>query len=181
MVAIESWLERADADAILVVGDVNSTVACALVGAKAGIPVGHVEAGLRSFDRRMPEEINRVVVDTLATWLFTPSADADENLLAEGVEPERIHLVGNVMVDSLHYALPSIRQRSTLDDLRGDARGVRVGHVAPTGARRQSGTAHRRGEHARLRWASTSRSCFRCTRGHGRCSNAATSISIPAR
>jgi UDP-N-acetylglucosamine 2-epimerase (non-hydrolysing) len=117
MVALESWLERTDTDAILVVGDVNSTVACALVGAKAGIPVGHVEAGLRSFDRTMPEEINRVLVDTLATWLFTPSVDADENLLAEGVEPERIHLVGNVMIDSLHYALPLIRRRSILADL----------------------------------------------------------------
>lgn len=117
MVAIESWLESADADAVLVVGDVNSTVACALVAAKAGIPVGHVEAGLRSFDRTMPEEINRVMVDALATWLFTPSADGDENLLAEGVEPERIHLVGNVMVDSLYYALPAARRRSTLADL----------------------------------------------------------------
>ncbi|HVQ76780.1 MAG TPA: UDP-N-acetylglucosamine 2-epimerase (non-hydrolyzing) [Candidatus Binatia bacterium] len=117
MVAIETWLESADADALLVVGDVNSTVACALVAAKAGIPVGHVEAGLRSFDRSMPEEINRVMVDALATWLFTPSADGDENLRAEGVEPERIHLVGNVMVDSLYYALPEARRRSTVADL----------------------------------------------------------------
>jgi UDP-N-acetylglucosamine 2-epimerase (non-hydrolysing) len=117
MVAFESWLDGADADALLVVGDVNSTVACALVAAKAGIPIGHVEAGLRSFDRTMPEEINRVMVDALATWLFTPSADGDENLLAEGVEPERIHLVGNVMVDSLCYALPEARRRSTLANL----------------------------------------------------------------
>jgi UDP-N-acetylglucosamine 2-epimerase (non-hydrolysing) len=117
MVALESWLESAGADALLVVGDVNSTVACALVAAKAGIPVGHVEAGLRSFDRTMPEEINRVVVDALSTWLFTPSADGDENLLAEGVEPGRIHLVGNVMVDSLHYALPEARKRTILNDL----------------------------------------------------------------
>jgi UDP-N-acetylglucosamine 2-epimerase (non-hydrolysing) len=117
MVAIESWLEHAAADAVLVVGDVNSTVACALVAAKAGIPVGHVEAGLRSFDRTMPEEINRVLVDALATWLFTPSADGNENLLAEGVEPDRIHLVGNVMVDSLYYALPQALARPTLSDL----------------------------------------------------------------
>jgi UDP-N-acetylglucosamine 2-epimerase (non-hydrolysing) len=117
MVAIENWLAENDADALLVVGDVNSTVACALVAAKMGIPVGHVEAGLRSFDRAMPEEINRVVVDALATWLFTPSADGDENLLAEGVEPERIHLVGNVMVDSLHYALPKALCRSIVADL----------------------------------------------------------------
>src|SRR4051794_8795698 len=117
MVVIEGWLQQADADALLVVGDVNSTVACALVASKAGIPVGHVEAGLRSFDRTMPEEINRVVVDALATWLFTPSADGDENLRAEGVEPGRVHLVGNVMVDSLHYAMPAVRRRSTLADL----------------------------------------------------------------
>jgi UDP-N-acetylglucosamine 2-epimerase (non-hydrolysing) len=117
MVAFEAWLKRVDADAVLVVGDVNSTVACALVAAKAGIPVGHVEAGLRSFDRSMPEEINRVLVDALATWLFTPSADGDENLLAEGAEPERIHLVGNVMVDSLYYALPEARRRSIVADL----------------------------------------------------------------
>lgn len=117
MVGIEQWLQGADADALLVVGDVNSTVACALVAAKAGVPIGHVEAGLRSFDRAMPEEINRVLVDALATWLFTPSADADENLLAEGVEPARIHLVGNVMIDSLYYALPQIAARSCLTDL----------------------------------------------------------------
>lgn len=117
MVALENWLKTADADALLVVGDVNSTVACALVAAKAGIPVGHVEAGLRSFDRTMPEEINRVVVDSLATWLFTPSADADENLHAEGVEPQRIHRVGNVMVDSLHYGLQAARRRSIISDL----------------------------------------------------------------
>jgi UDP-N-acetylglucosamine 2-epimerase (non-hydrolysing) len=117
MVAIENWLAGTAADAMLVVGDVNSTVACALVAAKARIPVGHVEAGLRSFDRTMPEEINRVVVDALATWLFTPSADGNENLLAEGVEPARIHLVGNVMVDSLYYALPQARNRTILADL----------------------------------------------------------------
>jgi UDP-N-acetylglucosamine 2-epimerase (non-hydrolysing) len=117
MVAFEEWLAGADADAVLVVGDVNSTIACALVAAKAGVPVGHVEAGLRAFDRTMPEEINRVLVDNLATWLFTPSADADENLMFEGVEPERIHRVGNVMVDSLLQALPRAGQRTVLADL----------------------------------------------------------------
>jgi UDP-N-acetylglucosamine 2-epimerase (non-hydrolysing) len=117
MIAFEEWLTDAGVDAVLVVGDVNSTVACALVAAKAGVPVGHVEAGLRAFDRSMPEEINRVLVDSLATWLFTPSADADENLGFEGVEPERIHRVGNVMVDSLLQALPRARQRTVLADL----------------------------------------------------------------
>jgi UDP-N-acetylglucosamine 2-epimerase (non-hydrolysing) len=117
MVAFEEWLAHAGVDAVLVVGDVNSTIACALVAAKAGVPVGHVEAGLRAFDRTMPEEINRVLVDSLATWLFTPSADADENLLFEGVEPGRIHRVGNVMVDSLLQALPRAKERTVLTDL----------------------------------------------------------------
>jgi UDP-N-acetylglucosamine 2-epimerase (non-hydrolysing) len=94
-------------DWVLVVGDVNSTLACALVCAKLGVRVAHVEAGLRSRDRRMPEEVNRVLTDQLSDLLLTPSADADRNLLAEGVPPERIRLVGNVMIDSLlkHLAL----------------------------------------------------------------------------
>ena len=114
MTAFESWLRgQADIDAVLVVGDVNSTVACALVAAKAEIPLGHVEAGLRSFDRSMPEEVNRVVVDSLATWLFTPAPEADENLAAEGVAPERIVRVGNVMVDSLLATVGRARDRGT--------------------------------------------------------------------
>ena len=88
-------------DWVLVVGDVNSTLACALVCSKLGVPVAHVEAGLRSRDRTMPEEINRLVTDQLADLLLTPSEDADRNLLAEGIAPERIKLVGNVMIDSL--------------------------------------------------------------------------------
>ncbi len=101
MVAFERWVDEHRPDAVIVVGDVNSTAACAMVAAKAGIPVAHLEAGLRSFDRTMPEEVNRIVVDGLSTWHLTPSADADVNLLAEGVDPSRIHLVGNIMVDSL--------------------------------------------------------------------------------
>jgi len=88
-------------DSILVVGDVNSTMACTLVGSKLRIPVAHVEAGLRSFDRAMPEEINRLVTDALADLLFTTSRDADENLAREGVRAEKIHFVGNVMIDTL--------------------------------------------------------------------------------
>ncbi len=86
---------------VLVVGDVNGTVAAALVAAKLGIPVGHVEAGLRSGDWSMPEEVNRVVTDALSDLLFTPSADADENLEREGKPAHRVHRVGNVMIDSL--------------------------------------------------------------------------------
>jgi UDP-N-acetylglucosamine 2-epimerase (non-hydrolysing) len=93
-------------DLVLVYGDVNSTAAASLVCAKLLIPIGHVEAGLRSFDRTMPEEINRIVTDRLADLLFTPSADGNENLEKEGVDPKRIHLVGNVMIDTLVRMLP---------------------------------------------------------------------------
>ncbi|MFY9844587.1 MAG: UDP-N-acetylglucosamine 2-epimerase (non-hydrolyzing) [Terriglobales bacterium] len=94
-------------DVVLVYGDVNSTVASALVCAKLGVRVGHVEAGLRSFDRTMPEEINRLVTDQLADWLFTPSEDGDINLRREGIAAEKIFRVGNVMIDSLVKLLPA--------------------------------------------------------------------------
>lgn len=94
-------------DMVLVYGDVNSTIAAALVCSKLLIPVAHVEAGLRSFDREMPEEINRIVTDRLADLLFTPSEDGDKNLHKEGVPSERIHNVGNVMIDSLVWLLPA--------------------------------------------------------------------------
>jgi UDP-N-acetylglucosamine 2-epimerase (non-hydrolysing) len=97
-------------DMTLVYGDVNSTVAAALVCSKLLIPVGHVEAGLRSFDRTMPEEINRIVTDRLSDILFTPSEDGDANLLHEGVPKERIHFVGNVMIDSLMQLLPAAKK-----------------------------------------------------------------------
>ena len=97
-------------DWVLVVGDVNSTLACALVCVKLGIKVAHVEAGLRSRDRTMPEEINRLLTDQIADLLFTPSQDADQNLLAEGIPPERIRFVGNVMIDSLVKNLERAKQ-----------------------------------------------------------------------
>ena len=97
-------------DVLLVYGDVNSTVAAALVCAKLGVRVGHVEAGLRSFDWSMPEEINRVVTDRLADLLFTPSEDGDVNLKQEGVPAEKIFRVGNVMIDSLVRLLPAAKQ-----------------------------------------------------------------------
>ena len=102
---------------VLVYGDVNSTMAAAVVCAKLLIPVGHVEAGLRSFDRTMPEEINRLLTDQVASLLFTPSADADENLLREGVAKEKIAFVGNVMIDSLIQLLPLADRSSILTDL----------------------------------------------------------------
>lgn len=101
----EPVLERERPAAVLVVGDVNSTLACALVAVKKGVPVMHVEAGLRSFDRTMPEEINRVLTDQMSELLFTTEASARENLLREGVDASRIHFVGNVMIDTLRYGL----------------------------------------------------------------------------
>jgi len=97
----EPELDRLRAHAVLVVGDVNSTIACALVAAKKGVAVIHVEAGLRSYDRRMPEEINRVLTDQLADLLFTTEPGAERNLLREGIDAARVHFVGNVMIDTL--------------------------------------------------------------------------------
>ena len=104
-------------DMIVVAGDVNSTMACALVGAKERIPVAHVEAGLRSFDRTMPEEINRIVSDSVSELLFTTEPSAEENLLREGISPAKIHFVGNVMIDSLIYALDTARRSPILKQL----------------------------------------------------------------
>ena len=106
MSRLEPVLLERRPDIVLVYGDVNSTVAAALVCSKLLIRVGHVEAGLRSFDSSMPEEINRIVTDRLANLLFTPSEDGDENLQREGVAPEKIYRVGNVMIDSLIRLLP---------------------------------------------------------------------------
>jgi UDP-N-acetylglucosamine 2-epimerase (non-hydrolysing) len=121
MIRFEAVCEKERPDLIVVVGDVNSTMAAALVGAKLLIPVAHVEAGLRSYDREMPEEINRIVTDRIADILLTPSKDADENLLREGVRPERIHLVGNIMIDTLLRHLPAakldrIRDRAAVNE-----------------------------------------------------------------
>jgi len=110
MIRFEPVVLKAKPDIVLVYGDVNSTVAAALVCAKLGIRIGHVEAGLRSFDRTMPEEINRLITDQLADMLFTPSEDADLNLRNEGIAAEKVFLVGNVMIDSLVRLLP-IAQR----------------------------------------------------------------------
>lgn len=106
MTGLEHEFLRLAPELVLVYGDVNSTVAAALVCSKLLIPVGHVEAGLRSRDRMMPEEINRLVTDAIADMLFTPSQDGDRNLLAEGVSPAKIHFVGNVMIDTLVRLLP---------------------------------------------------------------------------
>jgi len=111
MTSLEPIIDARRPRTVLVYGDVNSTLAAALVCAKARVSLAHVEAGLRSGDRRMPEEINRLVTDRLAQVLYTPSSDADQNLIAEGVEPDRIHFVGNVMIDTLVRLLPAARER----------------------------------------------------------------------
>lgn len=110
---IEPLLMEKEPDVVVVVGDVNSTVAASLASVKLGIPVAHVEAGLRSFDRTMPEEVNRIVTDALADHLFVTEEDAISNLLKEGRPGERIHFVGNVMIDALRHFLP-LAQKSTI-------------------------------------------------------------------
>ena len=115
MISLDRAFTELQPDCVVVVGDVDSTVAAALAAVKLRIPCAHVEAGLRSFDRSMPEEINRIITDGVADLLLTPSADADENLLAEGVPSTAIHRVGNVMIDTLLMHLESAKARPTLD------------------------------------------------------------------
>lgn len=128
MARLEPVITERKPDLVLVYGDVNSTVAAALVCSKLLVPIGHVEAGLRSFDRTMPEEINRKLTDQVCDFLFTPSADGDENLLREGIPTERIHRVGNVMIDTLVRLLPTasaaaIRQKLGLATDGGSRQG----------------------------------------------------------
>jgi UDP-N-acetylglucosamine 2-epimerase (non-hydrolysing) len=117
MIAFERVLLKHSADWVVVVGDVNSTMAAAIVASKQMVRVAHVEAGLRSGDRTMPEEINRVVTDALADLLLTPSRDAKQNLLREGAAPEKIRFVGNVMIDSLYRNLERARGSNILERL----------------------------------------------------------------
>ena len=117
MIAFEPVILKHSPDWVFVVGDVNSTFGCALVCSKLGIPVAHVEAGLRSFDRSMPEEINRLLTDQIADLLFTPSCDANENLVREGIPLNKIHFVGNVMIDTVAKLLPMALQSGTLSTL----------------------------------------------------------------
>ena len=118
MIAYEKVCADNRPDWIVVVGDVNSTAACAMVGTKFWIPVVHLEAGLRSGDRRMPEEINRLVTDAIADVLWTPSADADENLLREGVAKDKIDMIGNIMIDSFELLRERI-ENSTARETHG--------------------------------------------------------------
>jgi UDP-N-acetylglucosamine 2-epimerase (non-hydrolysing) len=114
MMAFEEVCQELSPNLVLVVGDVNSTLACSLVASKLGIKVAHVESGLRSFDRTMPEEINREVTDLLSDFLFTTSEDANQNLVNVGIPEEKIFLVGNVMIDSLNGHLARARRKPIL-------------------------------------------------------------------
>ena len=125
MIAYEKVCLEHRPDCIVVVGDVNSTAACAMVGTKLWIPVIHLEAGLRSGDRQMPEEINRLVTDAIADVLWTPSADADENLAREGVSADKIDLIGNIMIDSFEMLRDKIETSNARDEL-----GLEAGNYA---------------------------------------------------
>lgn len=113
---VEEILQRGQYDRLIVVGDVNSTMAAALAAVKLGIPIAHVEAGLRSFDRSMPEEINRIVTDAVADMLFVTEPSGVENLLHEGHLQEQVHLVGNVMIDTLLRLLPTAQESGILSN-----------------------------------------------------------------
>jgi UDP-N-acetylglucosamine 2-epimerase (non-hydrolysing) len=116
MIAYEKICMASRPDVIVVVGDVNSTAACAMVGTKLWIPVVHLEAGLRSRDRRMPEEINRLVTDAIADVLWTPSIDADENLRGEGIAEDKITMIGNIMIDSFELLRGKIESSKSRDE-----------------------------------------------------------------
>jgi UDP-N-acetylglucosamine 2-epimerase (non-hydrolysing) len=126
MMSYEKILCDQKPDLVVVVGDVNSTMAATLAASKMGIKVAHLEAGLRSFDRSMPEEINRLVTDVLADMLWTPSKDASENLIKEGISPDKIQLVGNIMIDSLEMLREKIERQKTYLDFGLDPGGYGV-------------------------------------------------------
>ncbi|MCX7929856.1 MAG: UDP-N-acetylglucosamine 2-epimerase (non-hydrolyzing) [Chlorobi bacterium] len=117
MLAFEPVCDQWEPDLVIVVGDVNSTIACTLVAVKHGIPTAHIEAGLRSFDRTMPEEINRIATDAICDWHFCTEQSGVENLMREGVPSEQVFLVGNTMIDSLLAALPHIEQCTIVHEL----------------------------------------------------------------
>ena len=117
MVAFEKLLQKEDVDLVVVVGDVNSTVACSLVAVKEGVQVAHIEAGLRSFDRTMPEEINRVVTDRISDWLFVTEQSGLDNLRAEGIPDSQVFFVGNLMIDTLVHVRDKAGQTAEWKDL----------------------------------------------------------------
>jgi UDP-N-acetylglucosamine 2-epimerase (non-hydrolysing) len=117
MESFESVVNRVQPDIVIVPGDVNSTLACALVACKLGVKVAHIESGLRSFDRKMPEEINRILTDTISDYLFTTEESAQVNLKNEGIDPNKVFFTGNVMIDSLVYCADRIDQSEILSKI----------------------------------------------------------------
>ena len=132
MIEYEKVLMQKLPDLVVVVGDVNSTVAATLAAVKLGIKTAHLEAGLRSFDRTMPEEINRLVTDAIADLLWTPSPDGDEHLIREGVAPEKIQRVGNIMIDSLEMMREKIDAAGTWQEMGLSQKRLCGGHLAPS-------------------------------------------------
>ena len=143
MERIEPVLETERPDLVIVPGDVNSTLAATLVAVKLGIPVAHLESGLRSFDRTMPEEINRIVADEFSEYLFLHSDEAIENLRAEGIADERMHFVGNTMIDSLVAMEERFRNANAAAALGVAAGRLPARHAAPPGARRRTAAGRR--------------------------------------
>jgi UDP-N-acetylglucosamine 2-epimerase (non-hydrolysing) len=131
MIEFEKVCFKTKPDIAMVVGDVNSTMACAIVASKLGIRVAHIEAGLRSFDRSMPEEINRIITDHISDLLFTSCKDANENLIKEGIPKDKIHFVGNVMIDSLKKNIRLAQRTKILErlDLKKNGRNSRFGYL----------------------------------------------------
>ncbi|GAH63446.1 unnamed protein product, partial [marine sediment metagenome] len=117
LIAYEKLLIKEEPDLVIVVGDVNSTLACSLASVKLGIPLAHIEAGLRSFDREMPEEINRILTDQVSDFLFTTCEDANLNLKNEGISEDKIFFVGNVMIDSLQNHINKAENSNILEKL----------------------------------------------------------------
>lgn len=138
MIGFEKTMQEIQADLVVVVGDVNSTIACGLVAVKMGIKLAHVEAGLRSFDRTMPEEINRILTDQISDYLFTTEASAKDNLVREGIDADKIFFVGNVMIDTLLRHREKAAQRTVLEAL-----GVKSGDFALVTLHRPSNVDHK--------------------------------------
>ncbi len=150
MLKFEEILQQEQPDLVLVVGDVNSTIACALVAVKMGIPIAHVEAGLRSNDRRMPEEINRILTDSISNFLFVTEQDGLVNLAREGVAQEKVHFVGNVMIDSLVYFREKAKEIRLSDILKEAAvntveKEIQSNNFALMTMHRPSNVDHRQG------------------------------------
>ena len=117
MVEFEKTCLQLQPDLVIVVGDVNSTIACALTAVKLGIPTAHVEAGLRSYDRKMPEEINRIATDSICDYWFTTEESGTNTLLEQGCDKDKVFFVGNTMIDSLHYAMPMVHNATILQEI----------------------------------------------------------------